>query len=90
MRGRLRLKSIALHYVLKGLTLFSHFANGIKGAHYYLVQMAIAHQIRVLSQRVLETGPDLAANVFFTNAQTIAKIPQSQASHSVDLLIRNR
>ena len=37
MRGGLRLKSIAFHYVLEGLALLSDLTDGIKGAHYYLV-----------------------------------------------------
>ena len=72
MTGRLWLESIALHNVLKCLTLFSHLADGIEGAHNYLIQMSVTHEVCVLSKGVLKTGPDFLTNVFVANVETIA------------------
>ncbi len=72
MTGRLWLESIALHNVLKCLTLFRDFADGIEGAHYDLIQMSVTHEVYVLSKRVLKTGPDFLTNVFVANVEAIA------------------
>lgn len=41
----LRLRSVTLHDVLKGLVLFCHLSHDINGTHEELVQMSVHHEV---------------------------------------------
>lgn len=68
------LVAVALHDVLEVQRLLRHLGHDVHGAHQQLVQVAVAHQVRALCQRVFKAGPHLAAQIFVVHLQLVTEL----------------
>lgn len=67
---------------LKSVT---NLAYDIDGAHEYLVEVAILHEVRLLHDGVLQAGPDLALELLICQAEARAQVVHAHHGQTVEL-----